>query len=342
MELPYLIPVFVVWACFGVHLVEPFYAKTISKTSTHSSLKVFFKDLYTSMDKDVSDNFFSFEKPEYNGVSEELLEGVKESYGLEVLDNVTRVAEEYRTEVVKLAELTVPELREVLARQRRDYGIDEKRFPPQFPVEQQAANIEDAPTHNMAGERDHGWIDYRLHKAAKLSAVSRQHILQRNKEFREGATSSFRSYRQAAKDKRDLELFWTDQMKQKMSQGSDSKREMALIQEQKKLGLLEELKEAGGPFTSAEEVEAYLLTTLPEKEKKKRMKAEIQYARDSTTLLPKVDPLFRIRKTLPSGRQRDKTAEEFGDCLKVLLGKKGDRQGLDYAKFQASLENLSI
>lgn len=327
---------------FHAPQVEPFYAKTISKDSTHSSLKVFFKNLYKSMDKDVTDFFFNFKKPEYDGVSEELLNGVKESYGIEVLTNVAKQAEEYQTEVVKLAGLMVPELREVLARQRRDYGIDEERFPPQFPVEQQAANIEDAPTHNMAGERDHGWIDYRLHKSAKLSAVSRQHILQRCKEFRDGTTSSFRSYRQAAKDKHDLELFWTDQMKQKMRQGSDSKREMAIIQEQKKLGLLEELKEAGGPFTSAEQVEDYLVTTLEEKVKKKRMKMEIQYARDSTTLLPKVDPLFRIRKTLPSGKQRDKTAMEFGDSLKVLLGKKGDRQGLDYAKFQESLDNLSI
>ena len=322
--------------------VEPFYAKTISKDSTHSSLKIFFKNLYKSMDKDVIDFFFNFNKPEFDGVSEEMLIAVKESYGIEVLSHVAKLAVEYKTEVIKLAGLTVPELREVLARQRRDYGIDEERFPPQFPVEQQAANIEDAPTHNMAGERDHGWIDYRLHKAAKLSAVSRQHILQRCKEFRDGTTSSFRSYRQAAKDKQDLELFWSDQMKQKMRQGSDSKREMAIIQEQKKLGLLEELKEAGGPFTSAEQVEAYLVMTLEEKKKKKRMKMEIQYARDSTTLLPKVDPLFRIRKILPSGQQRDKTAIEFGDSLKVLLGKKGDRQGLDYAKFKESLDNLSI
>ena len=72
------------------------------------------------------------------------------------------------------------------------------------------------------------------------------------------------------------------------------------------------------------------------------MKMEIQYARDTSTLLPKVDPLFRIRKTLPSGKQRDKTSTEFGEALKVLLGKKGDRVGLDYSKFMESLEKLVI
>ena len=104
-------------------------------------------------------------------MSVSLMEGVKKSYGMEVLESVTNVALEYREEVLKLAQLVVQELREVLARQRRDYGIDEEKFPAQYPVELQAANIEVTPTHNMAGERDHGWIDFRLHKSAQLSAV---------------------------------------------------------------------------------------------------------------------------------------------------------------------------
>ena len=72
------------------------------------------------------------------------------------------------------------------------------------------------------------------------------------------------------------------------------------------------------------------------------MKIKIQYAQNSTTLLPKVDPLFRIRNTLLSGRQIDKTSSEFGECLMVLLGRRGDRQEFDYSRFQRSLENLEI
>ena len=323
--------------------MEPFYAKTICTDSTHASLKIFFKSLYDSMAKDVSDNFFDFSKPSYEGVSERMLNSVKASYGPEVLDSVTSIANEFKVEVMKLVKLMTPELREVLARQRRDYGIDEEKFSAQYPVELQALNIEDTPTHNMAGERDHGWIDFRLHKSAKLSAVSRQHILQRCKEIRSGSTSSFRSFKKAAKDKRELELFWSETMKERMKKGSDERRETALIQERKKLGMLEELKECGGPFTSAEEVDAFLaITNQAEKKKKKRMKLEIQYARDTSTLLPKVDPLFRIRKTMANGKQRDKTSTEFGGSLKILLGKKEDRAGLEYSKFQESLEKLVV
>ena len=53
-----------------------------------------------------------------------------------------------------------------------------------------------------------------------------------------------------------------------------------------------------------------------------------------------MDPLFRIRKTMANGKQRDKTSTEFGGAMKVLLGKKEDRKGLEYSKFKESLEKL--
>ena len=180
MALPYLKPVLAVVACLGVHLVEPFFANTINTTSTHSFLKGFYINIYNSMEQgSITEEFYTFAKPMFHGVSEELLEGVKTSYKLEVLKVVTKVASEHREEVVKLTRGMLPHLSTVLARQRRDYGIDEVRFPPRYPVEEQAANIDDTPVHNLAAERACGKVDYRLHKARTLPAVSRQMILQR-------------------------------------------------------------------------------------------------------------------------------------------------------------------
>ena len=49
---------------------------------------------------------------------------------------MTSLVEELKTEVVKLvSNLMLSELSEVLARQRRDYEIDEERSTPQLPVE---------------------------------------------------------------------------------------------------------------------------------------------------------------------------------------------------------------
>ena len=72
---------------------------------------------------------------------------------------------------------------------------------------------------------------------------------------------------------------------------------------------LAKLMEQGGPFTSTEEVDAYLadLDETNMKEKEKRMKLEISYARDTSTLLPKIDPLLKIRLVDVKGKQRHKT-----------------------------------
>ena len=130
--------------------------------------------------------------------------------------------------------------------------------------------------------------------------------------------------------------------RQRMRNGSDEKREEALVQERKRIGSLQKLKEQGGPFTSAEEVDTYLsdLDETNKKEKQKRMKLEISYARDTTTLLPKVDPLFKIRKVDLKGKQRDKTAIEFGEALAVLLGRKADRRAMDYSTFTDYLTKM--
>ena len=87
-------------------------------------------------------------------------------------------------------------------------------------------------------------------------------------------------------------------------EGSNEKREIALAQEQKRLTYLEELKNTGGPFTSVEEVDSFLADLNPKnkKDKKQRRKKEVQYAQDTSTLLPKVDPLFKIWKVESNGK----------------------------------------
>ena len=58
-------------------------------------------------------------------------------------------------------------------------------------------------------------------------------------------------------------------MKERMRNGSDEKREEALVQERKRIVSLQKLKEQGGPFTSAEEVDTYL-SDLDENNKKEK------------------------------------------------------------------------
>ena len=165
-------------------------------------------------------------------------------------------------------------------------------------------------------------------------------ILKKAQQLRAGEVPSFRGFREQAEAKRALELSWSDHTKSNFEKRSDEKKELAQRVERKRLDTLDTLKGMGGPFTDASEVELFLHQDWDAKKRKARMKLELQFARDSSTLLPKSDPLFKVQVTMATGKRRDKTPEEFGEALMCFLGKKGDRMTLDYSLFQQSLQKL--
>jgi hypothetical protein len=302
MNLPHLKVIYSCFALLGVHLVEPFYSRTIQSDATHSTLKVFYQGLYDSLTKDkVTTDFILLEKPHFPGVSDNLFSSVKQSYGDNVLRAVKAVALEQEEDVLLLINYMLPEMAKVLGRQRRDYGLDEVAFPVEFRVEDQASWVDDTPTNNMDMERLMGKADYRLQKLQTLPAASRSIVLQKTRALREASQGpSFRSFRKAVEMKREKEVEWNASMKEKFSTDAEKKQEVALVQERKRLTKMEDLKICGGPFTNAEEVEQYLGdTTILEKTKQQRMKKEVQFARESSTTLPKVDPIFKIQVTHP-------------------------------------------
>ena len=65
LEIPYIKAVLVVFASFGVHLIEPFYSRTIQKGATHSKLSTFYKAIYSSMECSISSEFFFFSSPQF-------------------------------------------------------------------------------------------------------------------------------------------------------------------------------------------------------------------------------------------------------------------------------------
>ncbi|QQP50342.1 Hypothetical protein FKW44_011324 [Caligus rogercresseyi] len=177
--------------------------KTIEKDATHTQLREFYKGLHTGLGQPISDNYTTFTTPEYPVVSDKLFSSVKKTYTEEVLNSVSDVAAEHLDEVKKLTDLMLPHLKTVLARQRRDYGIDEETFPMDYPVSEQASNIDGTPVHNIGMERQCGKVDYRLKKLGTLNAVSRSIILQKSQELRNGQVPSFRGFKAAAQAKRE-------------------------------------------------------------------------------------------------------------------------------------------
>ena len=93
----------------------------------------------------------------------------------------------------------------------------------------------------------------------------------------------------------------------------------------RKLAILDRIKVQGSPFSSAEEIDNNLLTTDDNPETKtNHMRVEVTYARDASSSLPKNSPVFRIM-IKEGGRRKLLTLEQFAQNLKVLLGKRHQR-----------------
>ena len=140
-------------------------------------------------------------------------------------------------------------------------------------------------------ERLWGMVDYRQKHLKSLGAVSRSISLSHLTQLQEGEESNFRSYKEEVMRQRDIK----QSTEEKFARGAEGKQEIAQVRERKRLTKLDNLKEVGSPFTFAEEVQLYLdKEELSERKKQKRLKKEVQFARQSTTTLPSLDALFKI------------------------------------------------
>ena len=131
-------------------------------------------------------------------------------------------------------------------------------------------------------------------------------------------------------------------MKEKFALGAGEKQVVAQSKERKRLDMLEKLKADNGPFTDADMVREYMDNSdICDKLKQNRLKLEVQFARESSTTLPSVDPIFKIQVTLPTKKRREKTAEEFAISLMAYLGKKSEKSSMEYTMFKNSLDKYS-
>ena len=126
-------------------------------------------------------DFFKFEKPAIDCVSDGIFESAKTLYIKEVVDSVAVSATQYPEDCVKFAKLVLPALAEGLLNQRGEfywfggYSANEVDYPVFNQIE---ANIDLTPVHNMQQERACGDIDSRLKTRPNLNVASRAMLLQ--------------------------------------------------------------------------------------------------------------------------------------------------------------------
>ena len=189
-------------------------------------------------------------------------------------------------------------------------------------------------------ERRCGDIDNRLKKKARLETVSRGIILKNaDQHFPANEAIDFHAMCPVVRKIKKIKVEWHRCQQELRAIGLDAKQAMLLDKERKKLTLLENLRGAGRPFASEDEVEQFILTNLSDEDKQKRMKQEVQYARDTYTSFPRTHPVFKIMNTSVVPR-RILTALEFGENLKIYLGKRAARTDVYLADYRVGVAQL--
>ena len=79
---------------------------------------------------------------------------------------------------------------------------------------------------------------------------------------------------------------------------------------------LTKLKDLGGPFTTADEVDTFMCTDLSDSDKVSRLYLEVRYHRDTCVSLPKSSEIFKLKRGY-----KNLVPAEYATNLKIYLGK---------------------
>ena len=166
-----------------------------------------------------------------------------------------------------------------------------------------------------------GKVGHRTRKNRHLEATSRSIMIEGTKNLREMFGGSFRDYRKVALEIKDVKTKHNEKQETISGEKMSKKQTNNLKIEGRLLKQTQDLKGVGGPFTNTKDVDDYLGNDdIDEKEKSRRMKLEIMFARDTSLSVPKSNSVFRIRTMKVQGKKsRQLSSQEFGNNLKMLL-----------------------
>ena len=158
----------------------------------------------------------------------------------------------------------------VLASQRGKY-YEFGGETPEFPDFEQVANIDKTIINNLQMERACGDHDHRFKKKCDVPAVSRGTVLKYTTDLRDtDDKGGFRKMTSVVQTIEDVRAEWNARQQQLAEIVLSVKEAQNLRVENRKLDILSSLKAQGGPFTSSDEIDAYLESDIDLDTKNKR------------------------------------------------------------------------
>ena len=209
--------------------------------------------------------------------------------------------EQNKPGLVKIFKVTLPKLAVGWLRQRGDvFGFgDFDQESPRLLLNIDPDILDKAPVNNMAAERQVGRINYemKIRGSKRLKAASSSNVKAQSYELVELDSTILREHRKISNKTNELMKSWVDQQNQ-LTYARVTKKETENLKIDKRQNSdLSKLKDMGGPFISAPEVDRNVARgDLTPKEKDSRLYLEVPYARDSCLSLPKSSDIFRLKR----------------------------------------------
>lgn len=264
----------------GSHLILPFISLTSSAKTTQQKLLTAFPQLYTDLITTNPEKLLDLDKPAFEFISEERFK--HSNYPEELLAPVRLVIEENKEQVVKVLGLLLPRLAKVWERQRGDqYGFGSSPDPEakEKVADMDQEKLKAAPVNNLDPERSVGSINHErsVRGATQLAAASRAHVTGKGSELIEGETTESRFRKMSGPDGELSSIMreWKEKQELLAAQGLDAKTVSNLATDRQRNNDLTILKEAGGPFTTAANVDDFLASGLTEVQMNKRLYLEV-------------------------------------------------------------------
>jgi len=320
VDMDILKPIFNAIALIGIHVSRPFHNMIMDLETNYSTLRVAYPKLYEELLEIDTVDVLQPDIQVFKFVSHDLFKNSLPDENL--LKSLQASIQCYPDETKSVLKLMLKMIADGLHHQKgsifsfgpsKDSSTAHNVLKFSDVSESQMNTLDQyVSVHNIGEERNVGLVNYELHIRGKehLKSVSQKLVINKSSDLL--STEPLKKFRKGAKMIESLKVDWTSRMQKLQAEGFEQQDIINVKKDTSKLKDLEYLKSQNpvGPFTSCQEVENFMETTLESKSKNDRLYREVRYARNTCLSMANPSKFFKLRKD-----NQNLLSEEYAACL---------------------------
>ena len=326
-------------AIIGQHLVEPYLSLTYHETTNYEKLIPAMQTLYHDLTSTDPEKLLDLTKPAFSFVSLKRFKSCQ--WKSNIIKSLENAIDKNRQELIQIFKILLPKLANGWFRQRGDvFGFgDYDKSSSKLLLTKDIKVLNQAPSSNMSAERLVGSVNYELGvRGPHLELAGSSIVKAKSMDLIElKPVDAFQECRKTVQKVNTVVKAWTSNQDSLV----EEKMTVKLVENSKvdtrKNSDLSTLKKVHGPFTSSDEVNAYVNDdSISEEIKTDRLYTEVRYARDTCLSLPKKSPIFRLKRDY-----KNLSYFEYSKNLCVYLDKISTNASVTDSDFSDALTKLT-